>query len=104
MCEKAVGFIKGTFSFRYSALKSSFNQQEVFHYINWAEDLKKVPTRCFSSFTIFLLEESMSITLVTFGLFLIMSPLCKKCMAAFWAIFGKLGNFLFYHLVTLDPR
>ena len=46
----------------------------------------------------------MSITLVTFGLFLIMSPLCKKCMAAFWAIFGKLGNFLFYHLVTLDPR
>ena len=41
--------------------------------------------------------------LVTFWLFLIMSLLCKKCVATFWAIFGrkKLGNFLFHHLVTL---
>ena len=40
--------------------------------------------------------------LLIFGLFLIMSLLCKKCVATFWAVLGgKLGNFLFQHLVTL---
>ena len=37
-----------------------------------------------------------------FGLFLIMSLICKKYVATFWAIFWwKLGNFLFHYLVTL---
>ena len=37
-----------------------------------------------------------------FGLILIMSLLCKKCVATFGAIFGeKLGNFLFHHQVSL---
>ena len=38
-----------------------------------------------------------------FGLYLIMSPLCKKRVATFLGIFGgELGNFLFHHLVTLS--
>ena len=35
-----------------------------------------------------------------FGLFLIMSLLCKKCLATFWPIFGEIRQ-LFIHLVTL---
>ena len=38
--------------------------------------------------------------LETFCALLIMSLICKKCSATFWAFLGKLGK-LFYHLVTL---
>ena len=43
--------------------------------------------------------------LMTFGTLYDNVTLCKKCVATFWAFFGgggKLGNFLFHHLVTLD--
>ena len=40
--------------------------------------------------------------LVTFGLFIIRSLICKKCEATFGQLLrGKLGNFLFHRLVTL---
>ena len=37
-----------------------------------------------------------------YGLFLIMSLLCKSVWLLFGQFLGKLGNYLFHHLVTLD--
>ena len=49
-------------------------------------------------------DKSSKIFWYLFGLFKITQPSCTNDLATFGAIMGKLGNFLFHHLVTLRNR